>query len=193
MAMTATTTTTATAPAALGSRPNNTTAASAGMGRLLHVEEKEDCRAGSCSSSSSRNPPDSVPAASVRRLAFDAALAPAKMAPTTTSSSSSSSSPVAIPPCREAPVTLCRSGADPASPQQPQQQPQPPQDPALVRVLNFNVFAGSPLPFYQNYTSTQSLEDSRRLHLQIEKIQALAPDIVCLQEVCSDGVQRCVA
>lgn len=63
-----------------------------------------------------------------------------------------------------------------------------------LKVLNFNVFAGSPIPMcFQSVTpKTASLEGSERLKLQVERIRALGPDIICLQEACSDGVERCV-
>lgn len=57
-----------------------------------------------------------------------------------------------------------------------------------LKVLCFNVFTGCPLPFYGN--TSPSLEDSERLRLQIDHLRRLSPDILCLQEVCSDGVER---
>ena len=57
-----------------------------------------------------------------------------------------------------------------------------------ISVLCFNVFTGSPLPFYGN--TSPSLEDSERLRLQLDHIRQIAPDVLCLQEVCSNGVER---
>lgn len=61
-----------------------------------------------------------------------------------------------------------------------------------LKVLNFNVFAGSPVPvlFRSLLPKTESLEGSERLKLQVERIKAMGPDIICLQEACSDGVER---
>lgn len=61
-----------------------------------------------------------------------------------------------------------------------------------LKVLNFNVFAGSPVPVLFNslLPKTESLDGSERLKLQVERIKAMGPDIICLQEACSDGVER---
>ncbi len=61
-----------------------------------------------------------------------------------------------------------------------------------LKVLNFNLFAGSPVPvlFRSLLPKTESLEGSERLKLQVERIKAMGPDIICLQEACSDGVER---
>ena len=61
-----------------------------------------------------------------------------------------------------------------------------------LKVLNFNVFAGSPVPvlFRSLLPKTESLDGSERLKLQVERIKAMGPDIICLQEACSDGVER---
>jgi mRNA deadenylase 3'-5' endonuclease subunit Ccr4 len=61
-----------------------------------------------------------------------------------------------------------------------------------LKLLNFNVFAGSPVPvlFRSLLPKTESLEGSVRLKLQVERIKAMGPDIICLQEACSDGVER---
>jgi hypothetical protein len=184
--MATTTTTSTAAAAALGTRPVNSSSSTMAFRscRLSASSNSSDSNSGGCGST---NPPDSVPAAAARRLEFGPAL-PAANAPLT------SASPLAIPDQEVASVAAPLSHQRSAQPPQPppQQQQQQPLDPTMVRLLNLNVFAGSPLPFYQNYTSTQSLEGSRRLRLQIEKIKELAPDIVTLQEVCADGVERCV-
>lgn len=143
------------------------------VGRLLDEDDEHRSGGGCGSASSGRNPPDSVPPAAAAR---GKDFAPAATATATTRSH------------QEAAVSD-HGSASSLGPNGSKPQPAT-ADPALLRVLNFNVFAGSPLPFYQNYTSTQSLDDSRRLHLQIEKIRELEPDIVTLQEVCSDGVHR---
>jgi hypothetical protein len=57
-----------------------------------------------------------------------------------------------------------------------------------LSVLCFNVFAGSPIPYYNS--SSLSLEDSERLRAQICQIRKLNPAVICLQEICSDGVER---
>ena len=55
-----------------------------------------------------------------------------------------------------------------------------------LRVLTFNAFAGPPTPTKVD----RGLEGSKRLSLQVDKIRELAPDVVCLQEVQSDGVRQ---
>jgi endonuclease/exonuclease/phosphatase family metal-dependent hydrolase len=55
-----------------------------------------------------------------------------------------------------------------------------------LRVLTFNAFAGPPTPTKVD----RGLEGSKRLSLQVDKIRELAPDVVCLQEVQSDGVRK---
>ena len=57
---------------------------------------------------------------------------------------------------------------------------------ATLNVLTFNVFCGPPTPT----ALCGALEGSKRLRLQAERIRDLAPDIVCLQEVQSDGVRQ---
>ena len=192
MATTTTTTTTTAAPAArpaaatidpsvtslrpaeaAGARVEGGPNARIGGGRRLEPE-----------GGSRGNPVDSGAA---RRLAFDAAA--------TTAAALRMHHPEGIQEYKEAagpagPGSVTVPLQSQPKPPQPLHQPQQPDFGGNLKVLNFNVFAGSPLPFFQNYTSSESLEDSRRLHLQIEKIRALAPDIVCLQEVCADGVQR---
>ena len=54
-----------------------------------------------------------------------------------------------------------------------------------LRVLTYNVFTGPPTPT----PFAGALEGSERLRLQCKRIQELAPDVVCLQEVQSDGVR----
>lgn len=196
----ATATATATATAATAARPAAATI-DAGVTSLrpaeaagLLMEDGPNARGGGgrrpeLEGGGSRNPVDSGAA---RRLAFDTVA--------TAAATTRVHQPESIPD-HEAPVPAAAPGGakrplQPQPQQQPQQpQPQQPQAQGAdlggnLKVLNFNVFAGSPLPFFANYTSSESLEDSRRLQLQIEKIRALAPDIVCLQEVCADGVQR---
>ena len=54
-----------------------------------------------------------------------------------------------------------------------------------LSVLTYNVFTGPPTPT----AYAGALEGSERLRLQCKRIQELAPDVVCLQEVQSDGVR----
>ena len=56
---------------------------------------------------------------------------------------------------------------------------------ASLRVLTYNVFTGPPTPT----AHAAQLEGSERLRLQVAQIKTLAPDVVCLQEVQSDGVR----
>lgn len=53
-----------------------------------------------------------------------------------------------------------------------------------LRVLSYNVFTGPPTPT----ALAAQLEGSKRLTMQVDRIKELAPDIVCLQEVQSDGL-----
>jgi len=53
---------------------------------------------------------------------------------------------------------------------------------ANLRVLTFNVFTGSPVPYVRN--GTPALAGSKRLGAQLEAVAALDADILCLQEVC---------
>ena len=55
-----------------------------------------------------------------------------------------------------------------------------------LRVLSYNVFTGPPTPTLL----AGALEGSDRLRHQVEQIKSLAPDVVCLQEVQSDGVRE---
>ena len=55
-----------------------------------------------------------------------------------------------------------------------------------LSVLTYNVFTGPPTPT----ALCGALEGSERLRLQAEQIKALKPDVVCLQEVQSDGVRE---
>lgn len=57
-----------------------------------------------------------------------------------------------------------------------------------LRVLSYNVFTGPPTPTLLR--PEHSLEGSDRLRHQVEQIKSLAPDVVCLQEVQSDGVRE---
>lgn len=50
-----------------------------------------------------------------------------------------------------------------------------------LRVLSFNVFAGSPLPHLFN--GTPSLAKSSRLERQVTLLRELSADVICLQEV----------
>lgn len=57
---------------------------------------------------------------------------------------------------------------------------------STLRVLTYNVYAGPPTP-----TSLAStLDGSDRLRRQVDSIRELAPDVVCLQEIVSDGVRE---
>ena len=58
--------------------------------------------------------------------------------------------------------------------------------PATLTALTFNVFTGPPTPTAHAGT----LDGSDRLRRQVEAIADIRPDIVCLQEVLSDGVRQ---
>jgi len=57
---------------------------------------------------------------------------------------------------------------------------------AALSVLTFNVFAGPPTPT----PFAAQLDGSDRLRHQVAQIRALKPDIICLQEVQTDGVRE---
>jgi len=55
-----------------------------------------------------------------------------------------------------------------------------------LSVLTYNVFCGPPTPT----PLAGTLDGSARLAGQISKLRELAPDVICLQEVVSDGVRE---
>ena len=57
-----------------------------------------------------------------------------------------------------------------------------------LSVLTYNVFTGPPTPT----ALCGALEGSERLRSQAAQIKALSPDIVCLQEVQSNGVRETI-
>ena len=57
---------------------------------------------------------------------------------------------------------------------------------AALSVLTFNVFAGPPTPT----PFAAQLDGSDRLRHKVAQIRALKPDIICLQEVQTDGVRE---
>ncbi len=57
-----------------------------------------------------------------------------------------------------------------------------------VRILTFNVFAGSPVPVQWLFGGTSSLQNSKRLRAQLQAVRAVDADVICLQELYCDNV-----
>ncbi len=57
-----------------------------------------------------------------------------------------------------------------------------------LKIVTFNVFTGSPIPYL--WGGTPSLAGSSRLQAQLDAVEALDADVVCLQEIYCDSVLR---